>query len=262
MSDIFFTIHDNLPREAPGGAAWTRRALTRVTDLSPRSRILDVGCGTGPQTIELARAFGGRVIAVDLHAPYLAQLRRRALDADAGGRVLPVRASMAQLPFADASFDVIWSEGAIYIAGFARALRGWRRLLRPRGVLAVTELCWLVDDPPPAPRTFWSTAYPAMTTVARNLSTAVASGYEILESFALPESAWWDEYYGPLERRLETLRGERTGAADRAAIASTQEQIDLYRAHAASYGYVFFVFRRSVETIGVAATPSGSSRPR
>jgi len=244
VDEIVFTIHDNLPREAPGSAACTQRALARVTGLSSGSRILDVGCGPGQQTIDLARACAGRIVAVDLHARYLRELGRRAAAAGVADRVSPVRATMRQMPFADGSFDVIWSEGAIYIGGFERGLQDWRRLLGPRGWVAVTELCWLVDDPPEAPRTFWARQYPPMTTVPQNLETAAACGYDVLDCFTLPVSAWWDDYYGPLERRLASLR-EHTSGADRAAIESTQSEIDLYRSHAPTYGYVFFVLQRS-----------------
>lgn len=242
MDDLVFTIHDNLPREAPGSAACTRRALATVVGLSSRSRILDVGCGPGQQTIDLTRACDGRIVAVDLHGPYLRELERRAAAAGVADRVRVVRATMHQLPFADGSFDLIWSEGAIYIAGFERGLQQWRRLVRPRGCVAVTELCWLVDEPPDVPRAFWVEHYPSMTTNAGNLATAVANGYDVLDCFTLPESAWWDDYYGPLERRLVSLRGV-VADADRAAIDSAQAEIDLYRAYSTAYGYVFFVLR-------------------
>src|SRR5262249_11799155 len=58
------------------------------------------------------------------------------------------RASMSALDFPDASFDLIWSEGAIYVMGFAEGLRAWKRLLKPHGAIAVTELSWLGPDIP------------------------------------------------------------------------------------------------------------------
>ena len=55
---------------------------------------------------------------------------------------------MADLPFADASFDLLWSEAAAYSMGFFAALAAWRRLLVDGGRLAVSELVWLDRDPP------------------------------------------------------------------------------------------------------------------
>jgi len=52
--DIFFEIHKDLPREGPGGNEYTRKAFYMLGDLPPEPYILDIGCGPGMQTIELA----------------------------------------------------------------------------------------------------------------------------------------------------------------------------------------------------------------
>ena len=81
-----------------------------------------------------------------------------------------------------------------------------------------------------------------MTTVDENVRVAEASGYEVIERFTLPESAWWDDYYGPLEQRLAVMRARHDDdAVALSEIESTQEQIDLYRRFADCYGYVFYV---------------------
>ncbi|MGO4617551.1 class I SAM-dependent methyltransferase [Nocardia sp. 2YAB30] len=59
---------------------------------------------------------------------------------DLSERISTVNCSMDQLPFPDHSFDMIWAEGAVYNIGFDIALRAWRRLLIPDGVLVVTEI--------------------------------------------------------------------------------------------------------------------------
>jgi hypothetical protein len=103
----------------------------------------------------------------------------------------------------------------------------------------------LQTDVPDEPRRFWAKHYPAITTVGENVRIARALRYEVLDCFPLPASAWWTNYYQPLEDRLATLR-MRYGASREvlAIIDSTQEQIDLYRHFPTSYGYVFYVLRR------------------
>jgi hypothetical protein len=84
-----------------------------------------------------------------------------------------------------------------------------------------------------------------MTTVDGNLATARACGFDLIEHFTLPESAWWDDYYTPMARRIdELLDGHRGDAAARSALESSREQIDLYRRYSRAYGYVFYVLRR------------------
>jgi hypothetical protein len=57
--------------------------------------------------------------------------------------------SMFEIDLPDASLDVLWAEGAIFIIGFERGLAEWRRLIRPGGFMAMHEMCWLRFDPPP-----------------------------------------------------------------------------------------------------------------
>jgi ubiquinone/menaquinone biosynthesis C-methylase UbiE len=241
---VFFQIHKNLPREGPGDAASTQRAYRLVGDLPPSGRILDVGCGPGSQTIDLASVTTSNITALDIHRPYLDRLCDRAKAAGLSRRVSAVQGSMFKLPFLNGSFDVIWAEGAIYIAGFEQGLQEWRRFLRPGGYVAATHLSWLTSDIPDEPRQFWTRNYPAMRGVKENARSAVQCGFELVEFFTLPESAWWTDYYGPMDTRLRTLRDQYRGDDEAiAVIESSAEQIDLYRRFPGYYGYVFYVLR-------------------
>jgi len=79
---------------------------------------------------------------------FLDELDRRAARAGLTERITTVNASMSALDYPDAAFDLIWSEGAIYVMGFAEGLRAWKRLLKRGGVIAVTEISWLGSKVP------------------------------------------------------------------------------------------------------------------
>ena len=101
-------------------------------------------------------------MAVDIRQRFLDELTERAEVAGVLAQITTVNTSMFDMDFAVESFDLIWSEGAIYIAGFASGLGGWKRFLKPGGWLAVSELTWLVPDPPAEAAEYWARGYPNM----------------------------------------------------------------------------------------------------
>jgi SAM-dependent methyltransferase len=255
LPEFFYEIFDaSLPRLGPGDEASTLKALKMVHDAESRhkakaagrgTRILDVGCGNGTQTIVLARHTEGPILAVDNHQSYLDELQRRAEAAGVSGKIRVSLRDMRSLSESDGSFDLIWSEGALFVMGFREGLSACHPLLAPGGGLAASELCWLRPDPPAECRQFFATGYPALTDVEANLATIRACGYEIVGHFTQPESAWWEPYYHPLEERLRSLRERHAADAEKLAlIEQIQREIDLYRQYAAFYGNVFFVMRR------------------
>jgi serine/threonine-protein kinase HipA len=152
------------------------------------------------------------------------------------------RGDMGALDLPPGSVDLIWSEGAAYLLGFEDALRRWGLLLAPGGSMALTECTWLTDDPPDEARAFWRANYPAMGTVSENRRRAEGAGLEVIDSFALPAAAWWDDFYTPLLGRVAQLRPTATGELI-GLLDETEREIDLYRKHGDSYGYVFYLLR-------------------
>ncbi|REJ70120.1 MAG: class I SAM-dependent methyltransferase [Planctomycetota bacterium] len=242
---IFYEVQSGLPRQGPGNRDSTLRALGLCTNLPSEPAVLDVGCGPGMQTMALAQATGGRIIAADNCDEYLAQLRQR-LEAASGSERVEVRqADMTTMSFADESFDLIWSEGAAYVMGVERALAAWRPLLKKGGYLAFSELVWLDLDPPEEVAEFFGREYPAMKGVDANLALIRDAGYEPRGDFTLPEEAWWDDYYAPLEEKLPALRHKYENDEQAlGVIAMTEAEIRMRREFGASYGYQIFVAQR------------------
>jgi len=243
VRQVFFDVHRDLPREGPGDHASTARALALARPLPAQARVLDIACGPGMQTLDLAALLpDARIVALDNHAPFLVEVQRRAVAGSAADRIATVLADMAALPFPAGSFDLLWCEGAAYILGLARALRAWRPLLRPGGRLALTEAVWLRPDAPEPLRRCWAADYPAMGDVESCRRIAGDCGYALLGDFVLPESAWWESYYTPMQERLEQAAPRYVGdAVAEAVLRACREEIETYRRFAAYYGYVFLV---------------------
>ena len=241
---VFFEVHAGLSREGPGDPASTRRAFACARGLPRHPRILDLGCGPGAQTLELAELSDGQVLAVDNHEPYLQALEARAARLGLADRVRTQLGDMRRLSFEPGSFDLIWAEGSIYLVGFAAGLAAWRPFLAEGGHIAVTEACWLKQEVPREAREFWDEVYPAIRGIPENQAMVREAGYELLESFALPDSAWWN-YYEPIERKLPGLEARHAGNPQALEVlAAERQEIAMFRGYCDCYGYVFFVARK------------------
>lgn len=244
LPDFFWIIHSGLPREGPGDNKSTRRAYRMLNDLPENPRILDVGCGPGMQTVELAKLSGGQIVALDVHEPFLEQLKEAAKKEGVDDRIKAVKGDMLNLTFEDNHFDVVWSEGAIFVVGFEKGLLEWRRLLTPKGYVAVSELCWLKKDVPQEARTYITQAYPPIKTIEENIELIQSSGYRLVGSFVLLSKSWWDNYYTPIETKLPSLKARYKDDKEALqVIAYTETEIEMFRKYSDYYGYAFYIMQ-------------------
>jgi ubiquinone/menaquinone biosynthesis C-methylase UbiE len=243
---FFFTIFEGLPRQGPGTDACTARAFHLIPDIPRHARILDIGCGSGMQTLALARLCPGSTItATDIHQPFLDDLSARARNAALDSRITTLRASMDQLPFPEESFEIIWAEGSSFIIGFAEALSSWKPFLKPSGYLGISELFWFVDHSTEECRKYLMGHDPAIMNDREAEMKIRDAGYSLLGAFRLPETAWWDDFYIPLSRRVEFLTDQHKDDQEaRVLLGSIEEEIRMFRKYSAEYGYSFFVMKK------------------
>lgn len=240
----FFEVFDHLPRGGPGSNATTRKAYRSLGTLPKGPRILDVGCGPGMQTLELARISGGHITAIDLHQPFLDRLRDASMNVGLEDRIEPVNMDMSKLTFPDGYFDLIWSEGALYSVGFENALRSCQRVLKDGGYLAASEGVLFNKDATPEERTFWSD-YPDVTDIEGCLQRIENAGFEQLSHFRVPKKDWSVHFYTPMKARLKVVRDEFSGNNKAQALFdSIEKEIGTYRKFSDVNGYEFFIMRK------------------
>jgi MPBQ/MSBQ methyltransferase len=122
--------------------------LARLLSLTANDRVLDLGCGIGGPSRYLAKTFGCRVVGLDLAPEFC---RVAAMLADRTGLADKVeyrQGDALAIPFADASFDVVWSQNVVMnIADRDRLYGEIRRVLRPGGRYAFGDVVAGNDAP-------------------------------------------------------------------------------------------------------------------
>jgi ubiquinone/menaquinone biosynthesis C-methylase UbiE len=128
---------------SPGGPEEVERVLANV-DLTGK-RALDLGCGSGGITLFLARHYDlAAITGFDVELPVIEQARRRARKAGLDDKVSFVQAAPGRLPFADASFDLVFSKDAmVHIPDKDAIFADIFRVLKPGGLFAASD--WLIN---------------------------------------------------------------------------------------------------------------------
>lgn len=239
-------LHKAGLRQGPGSPDVTRRAMVLAgLDGSRPLEIADIGCGTGAASLELARILDARITAVDFLPSFLDVLRQRA-QAQGLGRIITLEASMDALPFTDASFDVIWSEGAVYNMGFEAGIAAWKRFLKPGGKLVLSEITWTTAARPQTITDYWTAQYPEIDTASAKLAVLERHGYRPEGYFLLPPCCWQEHYYGPLRERFPAFL-DRHGHSPQAAaiVAAEEKEMALYQKYGQFYSYGMYVAAKS-----------------
>lgn len=241
---LFFELYEDLPRQGPGNRACAERALALCRDLPPAPAILDLGCGVGGQTLHLAELSSGPIVAVDSHAPSIRRLQSAIAARGLSARVSAFAGDMARTNLPPASFDLVWSEGALYNLGIPYALSLCRELLRPGGFLAFTDAVWLKDDPPAEIKSGFDADYPGMARIEDDLAAIRDAGFVLSGHFPLPDEAWWTDFYTPMEARIASMRAKYSADPEASSVLDLlAAEPELHRRHSSFYAYEFFVAR-------------------
>lgn len=202
---------------------YTRKAFHMLPPLD-NPRILDIGCGSGVPTLELARLCNGQITAVDINQKLLDNLTKKVEEAGLSDRIHTVKCSLLELDFPDESFHIMWSEGSIFTIGFRRGLQEWRRFIKPEGFLVVHD---------------------ELKNSTQKREQISRCGYHLIGDFTLPGDTWWKDYYNPLEKYITEIRAKyRDDPTVLSACDTEQQEIDMFKKDISQYGSVFFVMQK------------------
>lgn len=244
--ELLIDFHKDAERQGPGSANATLKALGLIPlDHDKPLKVADIGCGTGAQTLTLARNLNGAITAVDLFPEFLEKLKRRSKEQETGHRIRTLEADMQKLPFRGEEFDVIWAEGSIYSMGFEEGIRQWRKFLKPGGYIAVSELTWLTDNRPQEIEKYWQNEYVEIDTASSKVKLLEVNGYTPIGYFTLPESCWLDNYYDSMESRFDTfLEKHSHSQSARGLVELEKAEIEMYKKYKNYISYGFYIAKK------------------
>ena len=202
---------------------YTRKAF-RILPQMDKPRILDIGCGSGIPTLELARLSQGEVIGIDIDQPALDKFAIKIAEAGLNRRVQALNCSMFDMDFPEETFDIIWSEGSIYTMGFEKGLREWKRFLKPGGFMVIHDEQGDVNE---------------------KLGQIPEFGYELLGYFLLSKETWWVEYFAPLEKLITEAQTKYFNDLQvLEEVQQTQRELDMFNNNPERNSSVYFVMKK------------------
>jgi len=242
--EYFYELFRSLPRGGPGNNKSTRKAFSYLKKLPSEPLILDIGCGHGMQTIELARISKGKIIALDNYQPFLDILMQNVTKEGFDGRIIPKNQSMLEMDFKNDKFDVIWSEGAIFVMGFQNGLKKCYQLLKNNGYFVVSEAVLLLPDLPQPLKEFWDEVYPAIKDIKSNISLIKNEGFDVLSHFTLPKSCWVD-FYSQMSKKIKELKKKyRDNNTALEVFERCDKETKIYDKYSDYFGYEFFIMQK------------------
>ncbi len=202
---------------------YTRKAFRMLPKLD-KPRILDIGCGSGVPTMELARLGQGEVIGIDIDQPALDKLTRKISEAGFSNQVQAVNCSILDMSFPDESFDIIWSEGSIFVIGFERGIWEWKHLLKTNGFMVIHDEKGNIEE---------------------KLEQISKCGYMLLGYFVLSQDTWRAEYFAPLEElvaKSQTIHTDDPQALEE--LNQAQRELEMFRNNPERNNSVYFVIQK------------------
>jgi ubiquinone/menaquinone biosynthesis C-methylase UbiE len=203
---------------------YTERAFRMLPKLD-KPRILDIGCGSGAPTMELARLGQGEVIGIDIDQPALDKLNRKIKESGFSNQVRAVNCSILDMSFPDESFDIIWSEGSIFVIGFERGIREWKHLLKTNGFMVIHD---------------------EKGNVQEKLEQISKCGYKLLGYFILSEDTWRTEYFGPLEKLVAKYQTSYADDPQKLEeLNQARRELEMFKNYPERNNSVYFVIQKN-----------------
>ena len=131
---------------------------------------------------------------------------------------------MFSIDFPDEAFDIIWSEGSIYVIGFEKGLVEWQRFLKKNGFLVIHDEFKDHD---------------------KKISMIFKSGYNMIDCFMISSDIWWEEYYKPFEKHIKKLTNKyKNDPEAQSILRKEQNEIDTFKRNPQDCSSIFYILQK------------------
>lgn len=243
--DIHLGLFEAGDEGLPAAAVRTNQVMAEAIAPTPATRIVDLGCGYGSTARHLARQFGCRVTGTNISEKELELARQRAAEAGLGHLLTFEYGDFHDLPYPDASWDVVWSqESFLHGVDKRKILSECRRVLVPGGLLAFTDILVRRDTPEADRARIYDRVKSPDIWDTEDYQQAIRElGFELLRTDDWSPNV--ARSYGWVRDRVREHRSALLGRIDAATVDRTIDALTFWvdSANAGKIGWAFFLAR-------------------
>lgn len=201
---------------------YTRKAFESIPKIN-NPRILDIGCGTGIPTLELAKLSNGEITGIDINQDSLDKLNLKIKQYGLLNRIKLFNRSVYNMLFDDEEFDIIWEEGVIHLLDIKKALTECNRVLKLNGYMITGEA------------TNWAD---------KKIKYFPKFGFKLLKQIPWAKECWWKEYYAPLENKINILRKKYSNIDDIEEIKQHLREIEMVKRNTLGFECTTYIMQK------------------
>ncbi|MFX1344414.1 MAG: class I SAM-dependent methyltransferase [Promethearchaeota archaeon] len=201
---------------------YTRKAFESIPEID-KPHILDIGCGTGMPTLELARLSNGEITGIDIDQGALDKLNLNIEKNGLSDRIKVYNRSAYDTKFEDETFDIIWEEGVIHLLDLKKVLTECNRILKLNGFMISGEA------------TNWAD---------RKLKYYLNFGFKLIKQIPWEKECWWTEYYAPLEKKINQLRKKYDNLKNIEEIQRHVTEIEMVKKNPGGFDCITYVMQK------------------
>ena len=205
-----------------GFLKYTRNAFASLPKLND-PKILELGCGSGLVTLELARLTKAKIVGIDIDQTLLEILIKKIQEEGLTKQITIKRMDFLHNRFNNEEFDIIWEEGVIHIIGFKQSFKECYRVLKPGGYLVIAQ---------------------AIQAINQNLNLIKESGFELIQKLKWPEGCWWTDFYKLLEQKISDIREGKEKSDFILNISAVEEEINMVKSDPNQFDCAHYILQK------------------